>query len=91
LFSVAELLSLPQSRALLGTIVQDHSGLEKRYTLHLDFQFAPPRPFDPAKQPEFAGPSLFQAIREQWGLRLEKGEGTLNMVIIDSVERPTEN
>jgi len=91
LFSAAELLSLPQSRALLGTIVQDRTGLDKRYTLHLDFPFAPPRSVDPAKQPEFAGPSLFQAVREQWGLRLEKGEGTLNMVIVDGVERPTEN
>ena len=37
------------------------------------------------------GPSLFDAVREQWGLRLERGEGTLNMVIVESVERPTEN
>jgi uncharacterized protein (TIGR03435 family) len=91
LFSAAELLSLPGARALLGTIVQDHTGVEGRYTMRLDYEFARARPVDPAAQPEFAGPSLFQAVREQWGLKLEKAEGTLNMVIVESVERPAEN
>ena len=92
MFSVAELLSLPQSRALLQTIVQDRTGLEyKRYTLGLAFQFTAPRPADPTKSPEFEGPTLFQAVREQWGLRLERGEGTLHMVFVDNVERPNEN
>jgi uncharacterized protein (TIGR03435 family) len=90
MFSAAEFLSLPPSRALLGTIVQDRTGLTGRYRMRLDFQFAQRR-LDPAQQPEFAGPSLFQAIKEQWGLRLERGEGPLNMVIVESVARPTEN
>lgn len=91
LFSAAELLSLPQSRQLLRTIVQDRTGLKGRYTLHLDFNFAPPSPPNAGGPPEFAGESLIQAVREQWGLRLERGEGVLNMVIIEGVERPTEN
>lgn len=91
MYSAAELLSLPQSRALLGTIVQDRTGLKGRYKMHLDFPFTPPRPVDPGGQPEFAGPSLFQAVREQWGLRLEKAEGTLNVIVIESAEPPTEN
>ena len=91
LFSAAELLSLPASRALLGTIVQDRTGLTGRYSLHLDFNFAPPRPPAAAGQPEFAGPSLIDAVRDQLGLRLERGEGPLNMVIVESVDRPTEN
>ena len=91
MFAAADLLSLPQARTLLRTIVQDRTGLDKRYTLRLDFPFAPPRPADPTRPPEFEGPSLFQAIREQWGMRLEKGEGPLHMVFVESVERPTEN
>jgi uncharacterized protein (TIGR03435 family) len=92
LFSLAELLSLPAPRALLGTIVQDRSGLKGRYTLHLDFNFAAARPpADATAQPELAGPSLFDAVRDQLGLRLERGEGPLNVVLVDSVERPTEN
>jgi len=48
MFSVAEVLSLPQSRALLGGLTLDHTGLKGRYALELDYQFAPPRPADPA-------------------------------------------
>ncbi len=43
--TVAEVLSLPPARALLGTITQDHTGLTGRYTLELDYLFTPsPRP-----------------------------------------------
>ena len=91
MFSAAELLSLPQSRALLGTIVQDRTGLKGRYKMHLDFPFTPQRPVDPAVPPEFAGPSLFQAVREQWGLKLEKAKGPLHVIVVESAEPPTEN
>ncbi len=94
LFSAAELLSLPQSRQLLGTIVQDRTGLTGRYKLRLLFDFAAAaatRPADPAAQTGFPAPSLFDAVREQWGMRLVRGEGPLNMVIIEGIERPTEN
>ncbi|MEI9812039.1 MAG: TIGR03435 family protein [Acidobacteriota bacterium] len=95
LFSAAELLSLPQSRQLLGTIVQDRTGLTGRYKLRLLFDFAAAaaalRSADPAGQPAFAPPSLFDAVREQWGMRLVRGEGPLNVIVVESVERPTEN
>jgi uncharacterized protein (TIGR03435 family) len=54
MFSVAEALSLPQGRQLLGNIVVDQTGLKGRYTMDLDYQFAPPRPPDPSSLPEFA-------------------------------------
>jgi uncharacterized protein (TIGR03435 family) len=95
MFSAADLLSLPQSRALLGTIVHDATGLEGRYKMHLDFQFAPlPRAQPgqtPGGQPEFAGPSLFTAVREQWGLKLEKAKGALHVIVVESAQLPTEN
>ena len=90
MYSAAELLSLPQSRVLLGTIVQDQTGLTGRYNMHLDFQFNAPRPADPT-EPGFAGPSLFQAVREQWGLKLEKAEGTLNVIVVEGAVPPSEN
>ena len=48
MFSVAGVLSLPQSRALLGGLTLDHTGLKGRYALELDYQFAAPRPAGPA-------------------------------------------
>jgi len=44
-----------------------------------------PPPADPN------GPSLFTAIQEQLGLRLESTKGPVEVLVIDSVERPSEN
>jgi len=92
MFSAAEALSLPPSRALLGTIVQDKTGLEGRYRMTLDFRFPPwGAPARGTPPPEFAGPSLFTAVEEQWGLRLEPSSGTLTVLTIESAQPPTEN
>jgi hypothetical protein len=59
--TVAQMLSLPPGRVVLGAITVDRTGLAGRYTLDLDYLFtgeAPP--------PDFVGPSLPTAIKEQW-------------------------
>ena len=87
------LLSLPPARALLGTITQDRTGLTDRYTMELDYPFAPLAPPGPAPAapPEFAGPSLPTAVREQWGLRLVPGKGRLKLFIVESAQLPAGN
>ena len=45
---------------------------------------APPQTTD-------AGPSLFTAIQEQLGLKLDSQRGPVEVLVIDSVERPTED
>ena len=46
---------------------------------------APPAASDPQ------GPSIFTAIQEQLGLRLESTRGPVEVIVIDSVQKPTEN
>ena len=52
MFTVAEMLSLPPGRALLGGVTQDRTGLTDRYTLELDFLFPQTAPAA-AGAPEF--------------------------------------
>jgi uncharacterized protein (TIGR03435 family) len=89
--TVADMLSLPPSRVLLGTVTQDRTGLTGRYTMELEYPFRPTSPAGPAAQPEFAGPSLSTAVLEQWGLRLVPGKGPLRVVVIESAQPPTPN
>ena len=88
MISVAEFLSLPQSRALLGGVTNDQTGLKGRYSMELDYPFSQ-RPADPAARPDFAGASLSTAIREQWGLRLVPGKGPFQVLVVESVQPPT--
>jgi len=41
--------------------------------------------------PADSGPSIFTAIEEQLGLKLESAKGPVEVLVIDSVQRPTEN
>jgi len=80
MFAAAEVLSV--QRQALGRIVEDQTGLAGRYNMELEFQLSPPDP---------NGPSLFTAVREQWGLKLEPAKGPLEVVVVDSAQPPTEN
>jgi uncharacterized protein (TIGR03435 family) len=67
--------------------VVNQTGLDGPFAIRLqwDSDRAPKEARDPSK------PSLFTAIQEQLGLRLDSARAPLEMFIIDSVERPSEN
>jgi bla regulator protein blaR1 len=85
----------------VGRNVVDKTGLPDKYdfTLHWtsDRQGLAPGgnadggPGSTAPPPDSSGPSIFTALQEQLGLKLESQKGPVETLIIDSVEKPSEN
>lgn len=71
----------------------DKTGVSGRFTFELHFTppprvtLAPGAPADPAVDANTA--SLFTAVQEQLGLKLEAKRGPLEVLVIDAAERPT--
>jgi uncharacterized protein (TIGR03435 family) len=81
---------------MVGRIVIDKTGLKGRYDFQLTFApdgrgFGPgPVGSDaPAVDPNM--PSLFTALQEELGLKLESERGPVDVIVIDRVEQPTED
>jgi uncharacterized protein (TIGR03435 family) len=66
----------------LGRIVQDDTGLTGDYDFTLTW--------DPDGSSATV-PSLFAALQEQMGLRLESGKAIMDVLVIDSAEKASEN
>lgn len=64
----------------------DHTGLTGRYDFYLRFNPDETNTFDPN-----APPGIFTAAQEQLGLRFQPTKAPVDVLIIDHVEKPTEN
>jgi uncharacterized protein (TIGR03435 family) len=73
-------------RGQLGVPVEDHTGLAGKYDI--DLQWTPDSVAASARDPSV---SIFVAIREQLGLGLETTKVAIDRIVIDRVERPTQN
>lgn len=67
----------------LERIVVDKTGLSKSYDFTLEW--APDQTMDTS------APSLVTALREQLGLRLETQKSPVEVLVIDGLEKPSEN
>jgi uncharacterized protein (TIGR03435 family) len=72
-----------------GRMVVDHTGLEGAFDYELRFAPATPTASTPAASLE--QPSVFVAVEEQLGLKLEPRIEPVQVLVIDSVSMPTEN
>jgi uncharacterized protein (TIGR03435 family) len=83
----------------LGAIVVDQTGIEGQY--NTSFQWTPdasePRmsksgePLPPLPADVTPGPSIFTALQEKLGLRLESKKVPAEVIVIERANRPTEN
>jgi uncharacterized protein (TIGR03435 family) len=79
----------------LGRTVQDKTGLTGNYDASLSWT-PDQMPQRPAGAPELPpidpnGPSIFTAVQEQLGLKLDSQKSQVSVLIIDRAERPKEN
>jgi len=73
-------------RGLLQAPAEDHTGIAGKYDI--DLEWIPDTVAASASEPSV---SVFAAIREQLGLNLETIKVPIDRIVIDRVERPTEN
>jgi uncharacterized protein (TIGR03435 family) len=77
-------------QGLLGKPVLDKTGLPGFYDFKLDFASPSPQPGQDA-EPVDSGASLFTAVQEQLGLKLEAGKGPIEEMVIGHVDHASEN
>jgi uncharacterized protein (TIGR03435 family) len=81
----------------LGRTVIDKTGLSGQYDFELTYTpdavptagFAVPGPNTPTPDPN--GPTIFTALQEQLGLKLQSSKGPVEVLLIDNAEKPDAN
>ncbi|MGH9575701.1 MAG: TIGR03435 family protein [Candidatus Acidiferrales bacterium] len=100
----ASAISMDQIIVLLNRVmnypVTDKTGLTGYFNVRLQFDpastpramGAPPSPADPnAAPPPSDDPSIFVAVEQQLGLKLKLAKEPVQVLVIDSAQRPTPN
>jgi uncharacterized protein (TIGR03435 family) len=67
----------------LGRVVINRTGLQGNFDLDLEFAPDLATPSD--------SPSIFTAVEEQLGLKLESTKGPVDVLVVERVERPVED
>jgi bla regulator protein BlaR1 len=76
------------SQELGGRTVVDKTGLAGKYDFSLQWAVDTPPPQTPAAS---YGPSIFTAVQDQLGLKLESTKRPVDVFVIDRAEKPSEN
>jgi len=93
--TLAKVLSPRLARSVL-----DRTGLKGNYDFNLEWTPDPGEPMGrggpgegpPATPPaDLSGPSIFTAVQEQLGLKLEPQKGPVEIIVVDGAEKPSAN
>jgi len=80
--------------ARLHHLVVNKTGLKGNYDFTLEWspeEEGPSMPGEGTVGGESASPSIYTALQEQLGLKLESQKGPVPVLVVDRVERPSEN
>jgi uncharacterized protein (TIGR03435 family) len=81
-----------QLRGLSGRVVRDRTGLTGFYVIDFTYALPTSQPGGTAAAADpNEGVSVFTALQEQLGLKLEPDKMPIQHVVVDRIERPTEN
>lgn len=80
----------------LGRTIVDKTGLTGNYDFNLEFTPEEGGPQQSGAEaggasPADSAPSIFTALQEQLGLKLESAKGPVDVIVIDHIEKPAEN
>jgi uncharacterized protein (TIGR03435 family) len=75
----------------LGRVIIDQTGLTGKYDLVLKWtpESGPPPMLN--GEPDTSAPSIFTAVQDQLGLKLQATKGGVPVLVVDHAELPTEN
>ena len=82
---------------VLGRTVIDKTGIKQNVDIHLEFtpdEINGAGPTEPASTPpaaDLSRPSIFVALQEQLGLKVESIKNPGDILVVDQLERPSEN
>jgi uncharacterized protein (TIGR03435 family) len=83
--SIAQLLQQLSIQPEISRRIVDKTGLTGKYDFTLHWTSAS------SDQESADGPSIFTALQEQLGLKLEPTKGPVEVLVIDHIERPSQN
>jgi bla regulator protein blaR1 len=75
--------------SIVGRPVVNKTGISGLFDIQLEFTTE--AKLEKLNAADDAGPSIFAALQEQLGLRLVPARGQGEVLVIDHVERPSEN
>ena len=77
---------------VVGRTVVDRTGLTGRYDFLVEYTPDPPAGAPPGGPPADPDrPSIYAALQEQLGLKLDAQRGAVDVLVVDAIQRPTED
>jgi bla regulator protein blaR1 len=91
--TLQQIASYLGSLGILGRPVVDHTGLSGRFDFSLSWmlEHSVPQPSAPSDPSNPAGPTLLEALQEQFGFQLRATKAAIEVLMIDHVEQPSPN